>query len=314
MRLSVIIPVYKAETTLKRCVDSILSQPFADWEMILVDDGSPDTSGRICDDYAKADERIKVIHQKNAGVSAARNRGLEAATGEYVSFIDSDDWLEGDCFSLVQDTEDDLIVFESITYRPGGVRESWYSIDEKRIDSPDAITGFIQEYINVFVLDGPCGKFFKRSVIGATRFPVGQPLGEDNVFMLSFIGGCKTVALKRGFYYVIEDNCENRYKKYMMPASVAVMCLENIMAAYQSLGISVPSFENRMFQMFFFVMNRESDYACWYRSSVVKNLERTYLGSAPCSFRVLYNMGRNRITRNLGYQVYWAYSKLRSKR
>ena len=88
MRLSVIIPVYKAETTLKRCVDSILSQPFADWEMILVDDGSPDTFGRICDDYAKADERIKVIHQKNAGVSAARNRGLEAATGEYVSFID----------------------------------------------------------------------------------------------------------------------------------------------------------------------------------------------------------------------------------
>ena len=96
--LSVIIPVYKVEQYLCRCIDSVLAQTYTDLEIILVDDGSPDGSGAICDEYAAKDSRIKVIHQKNAGVSAARNAGMDLASGEYLAFIDSDDFIEPEMF------------------------------------------------------------------------------------------------------------------------------------------------------------------------------------------------------------------------
>ena len=92
--VSVIVPVYKVEPFLRRCVDSILTQTYQNLEIILVDDGSPDNCGKICDEYAAQDPRVKVIHRENGGLSAARNTGMENASGEYLAFIDSDDWIE----------------------------------------------------------------------------------------------------------------------------------------------------------------------------------------------------------------------------
>lgn len=97
--ISVIVPVYKVEQFIYRCVDSILNQTYPNLEIILVDDGSPDRSGAICDEYAAKDNRIRVIHQENSGVSAARNAGLDICTGEYIAFVDSDDYLELTLFS-----------------------------------------------------------------------------------------------------------------------------------------------------------------------------------------------------------------------
>ena len=94
MTLSVIVPVYKTEKYLKRCVDSILCQTYSDLEVILVDDGSPDACPQFCDAYQKQDARVVVLHQKNAGVSAARNAGLDRASGAYITFVDSDDYIE----------------------------------------------------------------------------------------------------------------------------------------------------------------------------------------------------------------------------
>ena len=96
--ISVIVPVYKVEQYLHRCVDSILAQTYTNLEIILIDDGSPDRSGEICDEYAAKDSRIRVIHQENAGVSAARNAGLDACTGDYLTFLDSDDYLDDTLF------------------------------------------------------------------------------------------------------------------------------------------------------------------------------------------------------------------------
>ena len=93
-KISVIIPVYNVEEYLQECIDSVLSQTFTDFECIIIDDGSIDNSGRICDEYAIKDERIKVIHKKNGGVSSARNAGLDIAQGEWIAFIDSDDWVD----------------------------------------------------------------------------------------------------------------------------------------------------------------------------------------------------------------------------
>ena len=108
--ISVIIPVYKAENYLCHCIDSILGQSFVDFELILVDDGSPDGSGAICDEYAKKDDRIRVIHQKNRGVSSARNAGLDAARGNWVTFIDSDDYVKKEFLEHLYECEYDLII------------------------------------------------------------------------------------------------------------------------------------------------------------------------------------------------------------
>ena len=99
MFLSVIIPVYNVEKYLHQCIDSVLRQTYNDYEVILVDDGTPDNSGKICDEYAKKDIRITVIHKTNGGISSARNAGLDIATGDYIMFVDSDDYLcDDNCF------------------------------------------------------------------------------------------------------------------------------------------------------------------------------------------------------------------------
>ncbi|MGN0202626.1 MAG: glycosyltransferase family 2 protein, partial [Candidatus Cryptobacteroides sp.] len=93
-KISVIVPVYNAESTIRRCVDSILAQTFTDFECLLIDDGSKDRSGEICDEYAAKDSRVRVFHKENGGVSSARNVGLDNAKGEWVTFVDSDDWID----------------------------------------------------------------------------------------------------------------------------------------------------------------------------------------------------------------------------
>ncbi|MGL5903256.1 MAG: glycosyltransferase family 2 protein, partial [Cetobacterium sp.] len=100
-KISIIVPVYKVEPYLRRCIDSILNQTFTNFELILVDDGSPDRCGEICDEYAKKDCRIKVIHKKNGGLSSARNIGLNIAKGDYIGFVDSDDWIDADMYETL---------------------------------------------------------------------------------------------------------------------------------------------------------------------------------------------------------------------
>lgn len=103
MMFSVIVPIYNVEKYLPQCIESVLSQTFKDFELLLIDDGSPDNSGVICDDYAKKDNRIKVIHKKNEGVSVARNKGMEVATGKYIWFLDSDDFMVNSAMKSIMD-------------------------------------------------------------------------------------------------------------------------------------------------------------------------------------------------------------------
>lgn len=108
--ISVIIPVYNAEATLKKCVDSVLMQQYADFEVILVDDGSKDGSFQICDEYAREDSRVTVIHKENGGVSSARNAALEIAKGERILFLDADDYLDKSFFNGVKESTEDLLI------------------------------------------------------------------------------------------------------------------------------------------------------------------------------------------------------------
>ena len=103
IEISVIVPVYKVEKYLRKCVYSILTQSFIDFELILVDDGSPDNCGLICDEYATKDHRVKVIHKENGGLSDARNIGLDQMQGKYVFFVDSDDWISSDALEIMHE-------------------------------------------------------------------------------------------------------------------------------------------------------------------------------------------------------------------
>ena len=140
-QISIIVPVYKTEQYLERCITSILSQTFSDFELILVDDGSPDNCPKICDYFAQLDSRIKVVHKINAGVAAARNTGLSVATGEYNTFVDSDDWIEPDMYQRLMDKakeyDCDVVMCDCIKDFPDhseiythDIREGYYSYEQ----------------------------------------------------------------------------------------------------------------------------------------------------------------------------------------
>ena len=137
MLFSIVVPVYKVENYLERCVDSILSQTFTDLELILVDDGSPDHSGEICDKYAAADARVRVIHKENGGLSSARNHGAKSAVGDYVLFIDSDDYvIEGALGELSAFCSgEDVVMFDGVT--EGGVCDLSHIGEKGLFDSRD---------------------------------------------------------------------------------------------------------------------------------------------------------------------------------
>ena len=163
MKLSVIVPVYKAEDYLARCVESLLAQRVADFELILVDDGSPDASGKLCDACAEAHpDKVRVLHLENGGQGRARNHGLEIAKGEYIGFVDSDDWVEPDMYAKLRACAEresaDLVVCGIRAIRDDGTAES---LPVWREGEPMAAAG------------SACNKLFRRSLIGDIRFPEG---------------------------------------------------------------------------------------------------------------------------------------------
>ena len=146
--VSIIVPVYNAAKTLRRCVDSVLRQEFSDFELLLVDDGSRDDSPAICDEYAQLDGRVQVIHKKNAGVSAARNDALDRARGTYLQFLDSDDWLAPEAARLLvraaQESRCDLVIADF--YRVSGDRISHKGeIDEEGVMTREEFAGYMME-------------------------------------------------------------------------------------------------------------------------------------------------------------------------
>lgn len=140
-KISFIVPVYKVEKYLNQCVDSLLCQTFKDFEVILVDDGSPDGSPAICDSYAEKDERVRVLHKENGGLSDARNVGIMMAKGEYIIFVDSDDfWINEHCLEDIVNSENfdefDMLGFNGSYYFPNNDTYSAFSPYSERIASP----------------------------------------------------------------------------------------------------------------------------------------------------------------------------------
>ena len=177
-KISIIVPVYKVEKYLRRCLDSIVAQTFTDWECILVDDGSPDNSGKICDEYAGKDNRFRVFHQENQGVSAARNKGLDEAKGEWITFIDSDDWIEKEMLAELYDCavkNEAEVVLSGLNITDGKTKGEQLKIKNGELSMPTDFTWTTQ---------GPCAKLFKRTILCKynIRFPNGFAIAEDLYF------------------------------------------------------------------------------------------------------------------------------------
>lgn len=182
-QISVIVPVYKVEKYLHECVDSILGQTFRDFELILVDDGSPDNCGAICDEYAAKDSRVRVIHQENQGLSGARNSGIDAAQGEYITFVDSDDLVDLRYLEILMTAMQDgatIAICRHQEFADGEVLPPWDgSVPRQTFCATDALVrlynGSAQVPVNAYC------KLLQRSLLGDTRFPVGR-LHEDQAF------------------------------------------------------------------------------------------------------------------------------------
>ena len=245
--ISVIVPVYNTEKYLRRCIDSILSQTFTDFELLLINDGSTDSSGEICDQYAAKDERVRVFHKENGGVSSARNVGLDEARGEWIAFVDSDDWVEfGYLLAFWQaDCSADLLVGTAII---------------RKQDFPDRycmltpvglltdIKSFLSFTLGTCLMNVPWGKWFRRKLINTLRFNSSLYVGEDTFFLLHYLQKVQSITIlpfsytNRTNYVFIEKSVPFNIK-YQMSVDIAVRTLTMTMALYRTLSIESLCFE-----------------------------------------------------------------------
>lgn len=196
--ISIIVPVYKVENYIHQCVDSILSQTFRDFELILVDDGSPDGCPAICDEYAKMDSRVKVIHKENGGLSSARNAGLDAAKGEYIAFVDSDDWIREDTLAVLlarqQQTGADMVLFNILPVYPpehSGYVRPVTPLKEEILTQSQMADCLAAEHNWYYCV--ACNKLYRCRIFDSLRFPVGY-IHEDEAVVHRVIGQCDSIA------------------------------------------------------------------------------------------------------------------------
>ena len=203
-QISVIVPVYNVEDYLARCVDSILAQTYENLEVILVDDGARDSSGSICDAYAARDPRVKVIHKENGGLSSARNAGLDAARGDYIAFVDSDDWISEDAYSHLMELME--------KYQVKLVCGGRYDVSDKTGEKTKGLCPGKEEVIpaeelvgRIFLWDGcdssACDKLYHRSLLETFRYPEGK-VCEDVPVTYKIVLSTDRVAMSdRPFYH-----------------------------------------------------------------------------------------------------------------
>ncbi|MGN0202617.1 MAG: glycosyltransferase family 2 protein [Candidatus Cryptobacteroides sp.] len=214
-KISVIVPCYNAESTVRRCVDSILAQTFTDFECLLIDDGSKDRSGEICDDFAAKDSRVRVFHKENGGVSSARNLGLDNARGEWVAFVDSDDWVQDDFLESLHSeaisTGSDVVTCDLVEVKETGALSfdsfDWsgeHPIDIATIDKSDLIDS-VDEYSWGIVVTS----LFSKALIErhSLRFNTRYKYCEDTQFLIvALVRSERCGHLKRPLYYYDRRN------------------------------------------------------------------------------------------------------------
>lgn len=213
-KISVIVPVYNAEKYLHRCIDSILAQTFTDFELLLIDDGSKDHSGSICDEYAKKDSRVRVFHKENGGVSSARNVGLDNAEGVWITFCDSDDWV--DCHWL--ETYNDMLKTKAELYSQGyyfSTPENRNDFQQVGINNYDKTDSCLLRMCEQPIIGFLWHKLFKTCIIKNSRIRFNEEFAvrEDYDFILKYcLQSNRILCISDSHYKYEKPNYTNKYK------------------------------------------------------------------------------------------------------
>ena len=260
-KYSVIVPVFNSASLLPRCVESVLAQELCDFELLLIDDGSTDESGSICDNYAKKDSRIIVIHQENAGVSNARNAGLEIAKGMYITFLDSDDWIGPKYLLDFDNDESDYICHSFTTYSEDDTIIQTLAIKEEHASTS-------KENILRFMEDGymgyPFAKRFKSTIIrqNGLRFMSNISHTEDTIFILDYLKCAKNMHfVPRNNYHYYRFTTRETLSNRITLEKFSMICVANAIVCkffydrgtepyealfFSRIGYSYMSFYGRM--------------------------------------------------------------------
>lgn len=250
-KISIVVPVYNVEDKLEKCLDSLINQTYKNIEIILVNDGSKDKSGDICDKYAEIDERIKVIHQGNKGVSKSRNEGIRNSTGEVIQFVDSDDWIElnccEECYDEYSKNKSNLIMWGYTNYTSESNKVDCIFNKDEEVSSLEKSEFIYIKYNDLF--NSPCNKLFSLSIIKENKifFKEELSLGEDLLFNLDYIFNMKSdgkLIMINKCYYNYYDVSENSLSKsvkddYINSREVIYNRLFEVLQKYSDLNDDV---------------------------------------------------------------------------
>lgn len=286
--ISVIVPVYNVEKYLRPCIDSILAQTFTDFELILVDDGSPDRCGEICDEYKRIDKRIRVIHQENGGLSAARNAGLDIMSGTYVTFIDSDDII---CVNYLD------VLYQDIVKQNGQISsvQLLEFVDVPRLDKLDSMQDYFiltgkEAALHIYLPDHvisvtACGKLFCKDLFEERRFPIGK-IHEDEALVpiLLYISNRVIINSKMLYGYRIRED-SIMHKNFSIKRYDAIDAFNECLAFFK---------QNNDKKLVCAVLNRINEtialYALYARKfGVYKDVPLQYKISSYKALKYLYN-------------------------
>ena len=202
--ISIIVPVYQVEPYIRRCVDSILQQTYPNLEIILVDDGSPDRCGAICDEYARRDQRVQVVHKANGGLSSARNAGLAVARGDYLGFIDSDDWIEPDMYQYMLDhaleQDADITVCGRVEEYQGRSRNCCWEMS-RLLDREQAMRALLEDDV---MQSYAWNKRWKKGVFQGVRFPEGRNYEDIAVVHRAYGKADRVLCLSEAKYHYLQ--------------------------------------------------------------------------------------------------------------
>lgn len=227
--ISIIIPMFNCEKHIERCIRSVQAQSFKDFELIIVDDGSTDGGGAICYKFASADDRIRVLHKENGGVSSARNMGLDIAEGNYITFMDADDFVPADylkeLFAAVNNV--DISVCDIACLR-NGKETCRFTLNKRAMTSTEATELLLsRKKIN----SGPCGKLFSREVIGKTRFPIMKAY-EDMLFVLEVFDKATGISCTDKTEYVYDTGTGGAMTEYAKRPTTDVVTMSERVFEY----------------------------------------------------------------------------------
>lgn len=307
--ISIIIPIYNAENVIERCVDSIVKQDYKDFEIILVNDGSTDNSLNVCNTLSKQDSRIKVFNKSNGGVSSARNLGLDKASGEWIAFVDADDYVSSNYLSAVQDSQADIILLESEFLNNDGSVYKKYSIPQLCSKTKDEYISFLSKNLHHPLMKVPWAKVIKAQSIGATRFKSGQAIGEDTLFVYQILRNCQSIEVKKDFYYYWYKNTESQAIKYKQTPKNAATFASNIFHAYLKLGFRSVDLESFLLNYFYRLCEKSNDFEIksWFNNIDIREMEKYVNLNNPKALSYEYKLRRKNF---IVYRLYIIKSNL----